>query len=68
MGVKIETIEEKLFYVLFYLKTYPTFDMASFYVGFARSKAHKMGAYSFSHPRTNNEAEISITRTKDIQP
>ncbi len=38
---KIETIEEKLFYVLFYLKTYPTFDMASFYVGFARSKAHK---------------------------
>ena len=40
-GSKIETIEEKLFYVLFYLKTYPTFDMASFYVGFARSKAHK---------------------------
>lgn len=40
-GSKIETIEEKLFYVLFYLKTYPTFDLASFYVGFARSKAHK---------------------------
>ena len=40
-GSKIETIEEKLFYVLFYLKTYPTFDIASFYVGFARSKAHK---------------------------
>ncbi len=40
-GSKIETIEEKFFYVLFYLKTYPTFDMASFYVGFARSKAHK---------------------------
>lgn len=40
-GSKIETIEEKLFYILFYLKTYPTFDMASFYVGFARSKAHK---------------------------
>lgn len=37
-GSKIETIEEKLFYVLFYLKTYPTFDMASFYVGF---EAHK---------------------------
>lgn len=35
----LETIEEKLFYALFYLKTYPTFDVASFYVGFARSKA-----------------------------
>lgn len=35
----IETYEEKLFYGLFYLKTYPTFDVASFYVGFARSKA-----------------------------
>ncbi len=36
---KLETIREKLFYALFYLKTYPTFDVASFYVGFARSKA-----------------------------
>lgn len=36
---KLETIEDKLFYSLFYLKTYPTFDVASFYVGFSRSKA-----------------------------
>lgn len=36
---KIETIEEKLFYVLWYMKTYPTFDVASFQVGFARSSA-----------------------------
>jgi hypothetical protein len=35
----LETMEEKFFYSLFYLKTYPTFDVASFYVGFARSKA-----------------------------
>lgn len=35
----LPSIEEKLFYVLFYLKTYPTFDVASFYVGFVRSKA-----------------------------
>jgi|ERR1700722_78407 len=35
----LETIEDKLFYSLFYLKTYPTFDVASFYVGFSRSKA-----------------------------
>ena len=38
---KLKTIEEKLFYVLWYMKTYPTFDVASFSVGFARSKAHK---------------------------
>lgn len=35
----LETIEDKFFYSLFYLKTYPTFDVASFYVGFSRSKA-----------------------------
>ena len=38
-GSKIETIEEKLFYVLWYMKTYPTFDVASFWVGFHRSNA-----------------------------
>jgi len=36
---KIETIEEKLFYILWYMKTYPTFDVAAFMVGFARSSA-----------------------------
>lgn len=36
---KIENVEEKLFYVLWYMKTYPTFDLASFQVGFARSSA-----------------------------
>ena len=36
---KLTTIEEKLFYVLWYMKTYPTFDLASFQVGFARSSA-----------------------------
>jgi len=36
---KIETIQEKLFYVLWYMKTYPTFDVASYSVGFARSSA-----------------------------
>ncbi|MGH7203596.1 MAG: transposase family protein [Candidatus Levyibacteriota bacterium] len=36
---KIETSEEKLFYILWYMKTYPTFDVASFAVGFARSSA-----------------------------
>lgn len=35
----LEEIEAKVFYVLFYLKIYPTFDLASFFVGFARSKA-----------------------------
>jgi len=36
---KIETAKEKLFYILWYMKTYPTFDVASFNVGFARSGA-----------------------------
>lgn len=36
---KIETAREKLFYILWYMKTYPTFDVASFTVGFARSSA-----------------------------
>jgi hypothetical protein len=36
---KLETLEEKLFYILWYMKTYPTFDVASFQVGFARSNA-----------------------------
>ena len=36
---KLETVREKLFYVLWYMKTYPTFDVASFSVGFARSSA-----------------------------
>lgn len=35
----LETMEDKFFYSLFYLKTYPTFDVASFYVGFGKSKA-----------------------------
>jgi len=38
-GSYIETTSEKLFYILFYMKTYPTFDVASFYVGFARGNA-----------------------------
>lgn len=37
---KLRTIEEKLFYILWYMKTYPTFDLASFLVGFTRSCAH----------------------------
>jgi hypothetical protein len=38
-GSYIETTREKLFYLLMYMKTYPTFDVASFYVGFARGNA-----------------------------
>lgn len=35
----LEDIESKLFYILWYMKTYPTFDVASFGVGFHRSNA-----------------------------
>lgn len=38
-GSMLQTSEEKLFYVLWYMKTYPTFDVASFWVGFHRSNA-----------------------------
>jgi hypothetical protein len=38
-GSYIESTEAKLLYILWYMKTYPTFDLASFMVGFARSKA-----------------------------
>ena|SRR5271157_157441 len=40
-GSYIESSQEKLFYILWYMKTYPTFDLASFYIGFHRSKACK---------------------------
>ena len=36
---KLGTSKDKLFYILWYMKTYPTFDVASFSVGFARSSA-----------------------------
>ena len=36
----LETVEEKFFYSLFYLKTYPTFDVLGSQFGMARSKAH----------------------------
>lgn len=36
---KIEDLSEKLFYILWYMKNYPTFDAASFLVGFHRSNA-----------------------------
>ena len=38
-GSYVESLEEKLFYILWYMKTYPTFDLASFNVGFHRTKA-----------------------------
>ena len=36
---KLEEVEQKLFYILWYMKNYPTFDMAGFLVGFHRSNA-----------------------------
>ena len=37
----LETMEEKLFYILFYCKCYPTFDLASVLFNFDRSQAHE---------------------------
>lgn len=38
---KLDSIEKKLFFTLFYLKTYPTFDVLGSFFDLARSKAHK---------------------------
>lgn len=37
---RLPTIEEKLFFILIYAKTYPTFDFLGFLFGMHRSKAH----------------------------
>jgi len=37
----LEKIEEKLFYILFYLKVYPTFDVAGFIFDVNRSQTHR---------------------------
>ncbi len=38
---QLRTMKEKLFYILFYLKCYPTFDLASVWFDFARSQAYR---------------------------
>ncbi|WP_324234597.1 transposase family protein [Okeania sp.] len=37
---RLRSVEDKLFYVLFYLKCYPTFDLASILFDIDRSQAH----------------------------
>jgi len=37
----LETTEEKLFYILFYMKCYPTFDVAAFFFGVDRSQTKR---------------------------
>jgi len=36
----LDTYEKKLFFVLYYLKTYPTFDVLGFHFGFSGGHAH----------------------------
>lgn len=38
---KLRTVEHKLFFILMYIKTYPTFDFLGFVFNMHRSKAHK---------------------------
>ncbi len=38
---QLRTIKEKLFYILFYLKCYPTYDLASVLFDFDRSQAYR---------------------------
>ncbi len=44
----LKTPGEKLFFALFYLKTYPTVDVLSFLVGFNRSNACRNAQFLFS--------------------
>ena len=37
----LETVEAKLFFILFYFKVYPTFDLAGFLFDLDRSQAHR---------------------------
>jgi hypothetical protein len=37
----LDTAQKKLFFVLFYMKCYPTFDLASFYFGVDRSQTNR---------------------------
>jgi hypothetical protein len=36
----LDTFDKKLFFVLYYLKTYPTFDVLGFHFGFSSGHAH----------------------------
>lgn len=36
----LDTYEKKLFFILYYLKTYPTFDVLGFHFGFSGGHAH----------------------------
>lgn len=36
----LDTTEKKLFFILYYLKTYPTFDVLGFHFGFSSGHAH----------------------------
>ena len=38
---KLRSMEEKLFFVLYYLKNYPTYDVMGMHFGFNRSSAYK---------------------------
>lgn len=64
----LESIEDKLFYALFYLKTYPTFDVASFYVGFARSKAHKWAHTLFPILEQTMKRKLVLPQRKISSP
>ena len=35
----LKTAEDKLFYILFYIKTYPTFDIMAFFLGKGRGRS-----------------------------
>jgi hypothetical protein len=64
----LETIEDKCFYSLLYLKTYPTFDVASFYVGFSRSKACEWAHRLFPVLEQTMQRKLVLPQRKIADP
>ena len=60
---KLPTMADKRLFVLYYYKTYPTFDVRGTQLEIARSKAHTTPLYaladSVSYPRESREDAVS---------
>ena len=67
-GSYLKNEQEKLFYALWYLKTYPTFDVASFYVGFHRTKACDWAHLLFPILETTMKRKLVLPQRRISSP
>ena len=61
----LETMEDKLFYVLFYLKCYPAFDLAALFYDVDRSQSHRWAHFLMPIFRRDLGQRISIAQAKN---